>query len=310
MNDDREKQDQQTEPDLEEAPEPVAQDQPETDQPAAEQRADTAAKDSPESPISIKLEIYEGPLDLLVHLVKKNEYDIFDIPISEITEQYIQYIDLIRSLNLDLAGEFLVMAATLMKIKSRMLLPVSDDEQELEEDDPRALLAQQLAEYLRYKDVADELSAVEQLDRDLFARKFMYDDLARESEREGALEVSIFDLIDAFGKMIADRKIDNIHTVFAERVSVSQRINEVIELLQKKQSMTFTELFATDKTKIDIIISFLALLEVVRLSLVTAYQEKRFGEIMIKLCQESQVTPEEIFADKVEPVANDKPEEK
>ena len=235
------------------------------------------------SPIYVKLPIFEGPLDLLVHLVKKNEYDIFDIPILQVTEQYIAYIDLMKSLNLDVAGDFLVMAATLMRIKARMLLPPSDEGDEDEGEDPREELARQLAEYMRYKQAAEELGDAEQLGRELFARKFTSDDLAEAAAQEGRLEVSIFELIDAFGKMIKERRIDMPHEVIAERVSVAQRINEVLDRMREKGAVTFLELFEKDASKIDLIVTFLALLEIMRLSLARAYQSAEFAEIHIAL---------------------------
>jgi segregation and condensation protein A len=254
---------------------------------APEYADEFAIDDSPagESAVTVKLEMFEGPLDLLIHLVRKNEYDIFDIPIAAITEQYLRTLDVIKSLNLDVAGEFILMAATLMKIKSRTLLPPDETGEGEEEDgeDPRALLAAQLAEYMRYKEAAEELSSREQLDRDLFARKFVGEDRATAAAAGGGLEVSIFELMDAFGKLIAERKITLAHTVVAERVSVAQRIHELLETLQARGPMTFQDLFAQDRSRIDVIVTFLALLEVMRLSLARAYQAERFGPIHISL---------------------------
>ena len=252
--------------------------------------------DSPagENAVTVKLELFEGPLDLLIHLVRKNEYDIFDIPIAAITEQFLRTLDVIRALNLDVAGEFILMAATLMKIKSRTLLPPDEAGEGEEEDgeDPRALLAAQLAEYLRYKEAAEELSSREQLDRDLFARKFVGEDRATAAAAGGVLEVSIFDLIDAFGKLIAERKLNLAHTVVAERVSVAQRIHELLEALQERGSMTFQDLFALDRSRLDVIVTFLALLEVMRLSLVRAYQSERFGPIHLSLREAAEPAAE------------------
>jgi segregation and condensation protein A len=233
--------------------------------------------------LTVKLDLFEGPLDLLVHLVRKNEYDIFDIPIAEITDQYLRMLDVMRALNLDAAGEFLLMAATLMKIKSRMLLPPDGEGEGEDEEDPRALLAAQLAEYLRYKEAAEDLASREQLDRDQFARKFAGEDRREVEQAGGALDVSLFDLIDAFSKLIAERRLTLVHTVVAERVSVAQRIHELLDALAARGPLLFADLFAGAEARVDVIVTFLALLEVMRLSLVRAYQSERFGPIHVAL---------------------------
>jgi segregation and condensation protein A len=230
----------------------------------------------------IKLDIFEGPLDLLLYLIKKNEIDIYNIPIAIITEQYLEYIDVMKSLNLDVAGEYLVMAATLIHIKSKMLLPVHDDTED--EEDPREALARQLLEYQAFKEAALTLDTRNILGRDVFKREYDHED---EVDNERVLEeMSLFELVEAFRKIIASIKSDELIEIDIERMSLSDKINEIMERLTIEKVITFSELLEHLNDKIQIIYTFLALLELVKLRLVKAYQSEPFGTIRIFLAVE------------------------
>ncbi|MBN2516177.1 MAG: segregation/condensation protein A [Deltaproteobacteria bacterium] len=227
----------------------------------------------------IKLDIFEGPLDLLLYLIKKNEIDIYNIPIAIITEQYLEYIDVMKSLNLDVAGEYLVMAATLIHIKSKMLLPVHDDTED--EEDPREALARQLLEYQAFKEAALNLDTRDILGRDVFKREYDHED---EVDNERILdEMSVFELVEAFRTIIASIKSDEFIEIDIERMSLSDKINEIMERLTIEKVVTFSELLGPLNDKIQIIYTFLALLELVKLRLIEAYQSEPFGTIRIFL---------------------------
>jgi segregation and condensation protein A len=220
----------------------------------------------------IKLDIFEGPLDLLLHLIKKNEVDIYDIPIAVITEQYLEYIELLKDMNLDLAGEFLVMAATLTHIKSRMLLPM-DELAEGEEDegpDPREELIRKLLEYQMYKEAAGELNERHILGRDVFTRGGA---VALEGGDEpGLMNVSVFDLMDALKGIIERAPADKAMELTVERFKIADKINYILDLIGMHKSATFTSLFPEGATKGEIIVTFLAILELAKLLLIKAHQ--------------------------------------
>ena len=229
----------------------------------------------------IKLENFEGPLDLLLHLIRKNELDICDIAISAITEQYLATIDALKNLNLDVAGEFLLMAATLVHIKSRMLLPQTEEEgEETEEADPRAELVRRLLEYQKYKEGAKDLDALPLLGREVFARKFPAPELAPGSETEFH-EVGLYELVEALRELLKARPEELYHEVTAERLSVADRIQEILSLLGGRDSLAFAELLPTPVGRDDIVVTFLAMLELVKLRLVKLLQTTRFGTIRL-----------------------------
>lgn len=232
---------------------------------------------------NIKTEAFEGPLDLLLHLIKKNEVDIYNIPIAAITRQYLEYIELMKELNLDIAGDFLVMASTLIQIKSKMLLPPSDDDEALEEEekDPRAELVRRLLEYQKYKEAAMALGGLELLGRDSFARKFETPELASPQPDEESLEVELFELIEAFRRVLAKVPAQSFHEVSAENISIADCINNILTLLQEKESVTFDELFDESLTREFLIASFLAILELCKLKMVRVVQAASFGTILI-----------------------------
>ena len=232
------------------------------------------------SPYMIRLENFEGPLDLLLHLIHKEELNIFDIPIARITEQYLEYIKLMKVLNLDIAGEYLLMASTLLHIKSKMLLPRPQKEGEEEGEDPRAELVRRLIEYQKYKIAADELLRRPILDRDVFVRlNSLKDD---EIKGEEKIEVTLFELLDAFRKLLERAKKESVHEVILDRVTVEDKIQEIINLLQKeKRSIAFHLLFPENASRFIIIITFLAILELVKMKLIRIFQVGPFETIRI-----------------------------
>lgn len=236
----------------------------------------------------IKLDIFEGPLDLLLYLIRKNEIDIYNIPIALITEQYLEYLDMMRSLNLDLAGEYLVLAATLIHIKSRLLLPPVEDEEGGEEgQDPRAELVRQLLEYQAFKEAAIALAARPLLDRDVFSRGAPADDQAIvEEEEEAVIEVGIFELVQAFRAIIAGLDTSDDLVIDTERMSLTDRINEIMERLSEKKQLTFSELLGERTDRRGIVYTFLAILELMKLRMIKAYQSGPFGAIRLFLAVE------------------------
>jgi len=232
----------------------------------------------------VKLEIFEGPLDLLLYLIKKDELGVHDIPISSITEQYLQYLELMKMLDLEIAGEFLVMAATLMHIKSKMLLPVdeSEDAQE-EEQDPRDELVKKLLEYKKFKEVAERLKEKETDQKEIFARPAAKETIDTSSFDEDELyfEANIFDLLSAFSKVLKEVPKNAFYEVVKDEVTVSEKIHEIFHLLVKRSTLFFLELFSKARNKMEIIATFLALLELIRMKEVVIRQDKVFGDIKI-----------------------------
>jgi segregation and condensation protein A len=223
----------------------------------------------------VKLDIFEGPLDLLLFLIKKEEMDIYDIPISKITEQFLEYINMMKLLNLDIAGEFLVMASTLMHIKSKMLLPKEEQGIDEEEEDPRAELAARLLEYQKFKEAAGELESLGEKQNEIFTRPF-----TPPKDDELFLEVGLFELMSVFSDILKKAKPD-ITEIMEDEVSVTDKMKEITELLQNKEIINFFDLFKTGDTRTVIIATFLALLELVRLRKTRILQSKAFGEIRI-----------------------------
>jgi segregation and condensation protein A len=237
-----------------------------------------------EADYKVKLEVFEGPLDLLLYLIRKEEVDIYDIPIERITNQYMEYLSLMQMLNLEVAGEFLVMAATLMYIKSRMLLPadqqVTDNEAE-EGEDPRWELIRQLIEYKKFKDAALQLGRREDEQSNIFARGATAEDIPADVEQPLA-EVSIFDLINAFGEVLKRTSArDEFREIVEERFTVSDKIEEILYTMLSRDDIVFRELFTEAATRTEVVVTFLAVLELIRLKRLGVRQEKAFGEIHV-----------------------------
>jgi segregation and condensation protein A len=232
---------------------------------------------------NIKLPAFEGPLDLLLHLIRENKIDIYDIPISFITGRYLEYIGMMKELNLEIAGEFLVMAATLIQIKSKMLLPPEEEAEAGAEqmEDPRLELVQRLLEYQAYKDAASILKEREDESLRVFSR-----DPEGEPEEEGVqtepylFDVNIFDLLGALKKML-EAAPPEVRTITKETLTVKDKMFLIVDLLENSASIRFEELFEGSVTRRRLIVTFLALLELLRLGLARVYQEKEFGYIWI-----------------------------
>lgn len=227
----------------------------------------------------VKLEnVFEGPMDLLVHLIKKAEVDIYDIPIAQITEQYLSYLEWMKQMNIDFAGDFVLMASTLTHIKSKMLLPAQDGEEE--EDDPRLEITRPLLEYLRIKSAAEQLAERNLLGDKTFIRKpdsRLFDDV----KDDQVIRIGLFELIDAFQNILD--KVAPSHRVdlTRDRISVQERISQLTALLEENESMTFDELFTDCRKRPDIIVTFLAILEMAKLSLIHIAQHVPTGIIRI-----------------------------
>ena len=227
----------------------------------------------------VKLDMFEGPLDLLLHLIRERQIDILDIPMAEITEEYLRYLALMHELDLDMAGEFLLMAATLIHIKSKMLLPpeeVSADEG-IEEEDPRAELVDRLLEYKKYKEAAQTLGLLE-AEQGLLHRRGAP---AIELEIEGPLSVSLLELLRAFREVL--RRVDAAAPleITSEELNVGQRIVLLLDRLAAESPVEFAGLFAGSMRRAEVIVTFLALLELLRRRLATARQAEAMGPIMI-----------------------------
>ncbi|MDD3905454.1 MAG: segregation/condensation protein A [Candidatus Omnitrophica bacterium] len=230
----------------------------------------------------VKLDVFEGPLDLLLYLIQKEEVDIYDIPIAKVTDQYLEYLELMKLLDLTIAGEFLVMAATLMHIKSKMLLPPEPSEgEEKAEEDPRAELVRRLLEYKKFKEAASELSHMESQHKHFFARVgpgIKIDDLPKE---ETLFEASLFDLITAFTKVLKDIPRDIFYKVVKDEFTVSEKIHDIIHMLVDNGKIMFTDLFKAAKNKFEVITLFLALLELIKMREVVVLQGAPFGDIEV-----------------------------
>lgn len=233
----------------------------------------------PEETYEVKVEnIFEGPMDLLVFLIRKNEVDIWDIPIALITDQYLAYLEWMKAMNIDFAGDFIVMAATLTHIKSKMLLPVHDRDGD-EEEDPRAEIARPLLEYLEMKSVAEQLAGRTLLGEDIFSRKAPKDLFPPDEEE--FVRLDLFRLIDAFRKIIENMPGTHRIDLSDERISIKDKISEITDMLEKQGSLTFGELFSKDADKGEMIVSFLAILEMAKLSLIRITQHVQTGIIRV-----------------------------
>ena len=218
--------------------------------------------------------IFEGPMDLLVHLIKKNELDIYDIPIAMVTEQYLQYLEWIKFMNIDFAGEFIIMASTLTQIKSLMLLPAAADEEE--EDDPRQEIIRPLMEYLQMKSAAEQLSERHILGDATFVRCSDRRDFLDQVD-EPYIQVGLFELIDAFQKILAKIPGDVRLEFTPDKISVKERITQITDILEAKGSVTFDQLFSEQPDKAEVIVTFLAVLEMVKLTLIRIAQHAQTG---------------------------------
>jgi segregation and condensation protein A len=235
-----------------------------------------------ETDYKVKLEVFEGPLDLLLYLIKRDEIDIYDISIERITRQYLEYLQAFKELKIDIAGEFVVMAANLIYLKSRSLLPLEQQppEEDADEDDPRWDLIRQLIEYKKFKEAAAELH-----DRALEQERIFTRDGGSVAISDGPLplhEVGIFQLIHAFQEVIKRVEArEDLQEIFGERFSVSDKIEKILERVGSGAPVLFSELFGQTVSRVEIVVTFLALLELIRLNQVRALQPQMFDEIEI-----------------------------
>jgi len=236
--------------------------------------------DSFEASYLIRLEQFEGPLDLLLHLIKKNEINIYDIPMALITKQYLEHINLMKSLNLVVAGEFLVLAATLIHIKSKMLLPSEPDGEEEEGQDPRAELVRQLLQYKQFKEAAYDLQDRERLWREVYRRAPLPTATPMESE-ETPLELTLFDLMDALQDVVRRAPSKALLELTADHLTVKDRMNYILERLEESAAVPFDMLFSPTDGRLVLIVTFLGLLELLRLKLVRVFQPETFGAILL-----------------------------
>jgi segregation and condensation protein A len=251
---------------------------------------------TPESDeLRVEVSLFEGPFDLLLHLVDRHTFDIFDIPIATITAEYLQVLDDMRTLNLDIAGEFLVMASRLAHIKSRMLLPPepSDDDEDGEPIDPRLELVRRLLEYQRYKEVAEAMGELPQLGRDTFARARRRPDVETSNPDDplgvGLQEFDVIELIGIYEEILKRSKKKIVHEVIAERLSVGARINELVDFARTREHFTFRDVvlrFGSDQKR-NVIVTFLSILEMARLKLVRVHQPDDGTQIYITPIQEN-----------------------
>ncbi|MGB2600586.1 MAG: segregation/condensation protein A [Candidatus Omnitrophota bacterium] len=231
----------------------------------------------------VKLNIFEGPLDLLLFLIKRDKIDIYDIPIAKVTQQYLDYMDLMKMLDLEIAGEFLVMAATLIHIKSKMLLPPDETDEEVEEEeDPRDELVRRLLEYKKYKEAASHLQTMHEEHKSLFLRRGEGDKGKIVSD-DGTeyFEASLFDLITAFRKILTTVPKKTFHKVIKNEFTVSDKIHEIYHILAKEPKMYFSSLFDKAEGKDEVIVIFLAILELIKMREVFVAQTGPFEDIEI-----------------------------
>lgn len=241
---------------------------------------------------TVKFEVFEGPLDLLLYLIKKEEVDIYSVNLTKLATQFIEYIEMMREFDLEVAGEFLVMASTLMYIKSRELLPVDQQVQvEGEEDDtdPRWELIRQLVEYKKFKDAAAQLQTLEARQEGVYPRLPIKPEFAEEKAPVKP-EVSIFDLLNAVNSVLKRfEKRDNAREIFEDKWTVSEKIESIIRVLTSRETVRFSELFEDATSRSEVVCTFLALLELIRLKQLVCAQTEAFAEIEIR--KSTGVTP-------------------
>jgi len=229
----------------------------------------------------VRLEIFEGPLDLLLHLIRQQEVDIYDIPIAEITRQYLEYVELMRELDLEVAGEFILMAATLIQIKVRMLLPRESLEDDEDQEDPRAELVRRLLDYQRFKEVSEELHDKEDKQRRVFSRNY-FDWEKQYEEKEVVLkDVTMFDLLTAFKQALANAPAVDSHTVTTIMVTVEDQIEFIEKQLAEKERFSFVDLMKNVTERIVVIATFMAVLHLIRDHRIRVQQASVFSEIYI-----------------------------
>lgn len=235
-----------------------------------------------ELPYQVRIENFEGPLDLLLHLIKKNEINIYDIPVAMIARQYLKYLEAMEELNLNVAGDFLVMAATLLQIKSKMLLPVDETAADDEEGpDPREELVRRLLEYKGFKEAARQLDDQEKVWREIFWREQTLSVEAAVEEDLSLENVSLFDLVDALKGVLERNPGSRLIEIAPDNLTVRERMNLILEILEGKDSVSFAALFEGASHRLVVVVTFLALLELMRLRVARVFQAETFGPILV-----------------------------
>lgn len=266
--------------------------------PVASAPAPEAVLTGPGAAFRVALPAFEGPLDLLLHLIREHKVDIFDIPIALITEKYLEALKAMRELDLDIAGEFILMAATLAHIKSRMLLPDPEPQAaEEEQTDPREELVRRLLEYQKYKAAAEELGRMDILDREVFTRRARVEQIPFGEGEIGLVEVSVFKLVEALDRALRTAKIEVPHQVIVDRISLGEAIAGVIERLRKEPRTTFFVLLEGAEERQKIVVTFLALLEMCKLGLIRVYQEEGEGDILVSARDPEALSPADVKDD-------------
>ena len=243
------------------------------------------------SEFKVQFEIFEGPLDLLLYLVKKEEVDIYEVNLTKLATEFINYVDLMRQLDLDIAGEFLVMAATLMYIKSRELLPKDQQavvEGEEDGEDPRWELIRQLVEYKKFKDAAGQLQEMEATQENVYRRTAPKLSFEAPAQR---MEVSIFDLVNAVNVILKRFVATDTRDIFEDKWTVSEKIEAIVNLIRERASVKFSELFAAATSRTEVVVTFLAMLELIRLKQIVIAQPEAFAEIEITKAPPQPVAP-------------------
>jgi len=256
------------------------------DTPAGNNAADNSAADNntpTAESLLIQLHDFEGPLDLLLYLIQRDELDIYNIPISQITRQYLEYIDLLDVFDLDNAGEFLVMAATLMRIKARLLLPVTRPGEDEEDDiDPRDELVRRLLEYKKYKEAALDLAQKETNRAEYFGRGGSFEFLGDAEEEPVELSLSLFDLLGAVRNVLQEIRGDSTHRVYTEVYTVEAQEELILDRLTDDGRVRFEELFGEMKIKMEVVVTFVALLDLLKSGRIRANQSSTYGDIWLE----------------------------
>lgn len=252
----------------------------------------------PQTAFKIVLPTFEGPLDLLLHLIREHRIDIFDIPIALITEKYLQALKAMKELNLDIAGEFILMAATLAHIKSRMLLPNPEPQPgEEEQGDPREELVRRLLEYQKYKAAGEELGRADLLDREVFTRRTRMDQIPLLEGEIGLVEVSVFKLVEALSRALETARVHVPHQVIVDRISLGEAISSLVERLKTEPRTSFLTVLGDLAERQKIVVTFLALLEMCKLGLIRVYQEEGQDDILISAKDPESLSPADIKDD-------------
>ncbi|MFC1664401.1 segregation and condensation protein A [Pseudomonadota bacterium] len=235
----------------------------------------------PPDALEVFLETFQGPLDLLLYLIRKQNLDILDIPVAEVTRQYVEYVELMRQMRLDLAAEYLVMAAVLAEIKSRMLLPRPESVEE-DEQDPRAALVHRLQEYERFREAAFALEELPRLERDIFLG---YGEFVDETPPEKQPDVSLDDLVSAFKNVVELAALNQGFSVEREVLSVRERMTKILSGVGKKEFLRFEEIFEAREGRMGLVVSFIAILELLKENMLVAVQADRFAPIHLRAVQ-------------------------